>query len=190
MAVIGYARVSTKEQNLDRQLISLKEAGVEKIYTEKVTGTRADRPELIKMINSLKDGDIVIVKELTRISRSTTDLLLLVKSITDKGANIKSLTEAWLDTASVTGKLMLTIMSGISEFEVSLKKERCTEGIKMAKIRGVVFGRPKRKDKSVDWAIVEYKKGLMPVAEIAAIAGVSRSTLWRRIKAERVGGLN
>jgi DNA invertase Pin-like site-specific DNA recombinase len=113
----GYARVSTTEQNLDRQLIALQEAGCEVIYSEKITGTKIDRKELHKLLSGLQAGDTVIVKELTRVSRSTQDMLQLVQQITDKGCYIKSLNEQWLDTSSPTGELMLTFMAGIATFE-------------------------------------------------------------------------
>jgi len=108
--IIGYARVSTIDQNLDRQLDSLDENGAEKIFTEKVTGKKSDRPELLRMMDQLRDGDVVIISELTRLSRSTKDLFAIVEQIQSRGANIRSLKETWLDTTTPHGKLMFTIL--------------------------------------------------------------------------------
>ena len=185
MAIFGYARVSTTEQNLDRQISALTEAGCEKIYSEKLSGRNVDRPQLQKLLSKLKKGDIVIVKELTRVSRSTTDMLNLVNSISDKGASIKSLQENWLDTSTPAGQLMLTIFAGMSQFEADLRKQRCDEGIAMAKEKGVAFGRPKRQDKNVDYAVKLYKEGKMPIMDIAEITGVSHMTIYRRVRKEK-----
>jgi len=111
--IIGYARVSTIDQNLDRQIDAMKENGAEKIFTEKATGKKADRPELMKMMEHLRDGDVVVISELTRLSRSTKDLFVIVEQIQAKGANIKSLKETWLDTTTPHGKLMFTISANL-----------------------------------------------------------------------------
>lgn len=182
MRKIGYARVSTADQNLDRQIIALQEAGCEIIYQEKVTGTKIDRPELQNMIDNLQEGDVVIVKELTRVSRSTKDMLDLVQTITEKGCFIKSINESWLDTSSPSGKLMLTIFAGMSQFENELRSQRCSEGREVAMDKGVQFGRPKKNGKNVNLAIELYKQGDKTVTEICDSTGVSRTTLWRRLK--------
>jgi DNA invertase Pin-like site-specific DNA recombinase len=186
MALIGYCRVSTTEQNLDRQLEALQEYGCAKIYSEKQSGTKIDRPELQKMLKELKKDDIVVVKELTRVSRSTSDLLNLVNSISNKGASIKSLQEGWLDTSTPSGKFMLTVFAGMSEFELELRRQRCEEGIAIAKKNGVKFGRPVRKDKSVEYAVKMAKEGKMSVREIAEVTGVSHMTIYRRLRKEVV----
>ena len=122
--LIGYARCSTADQNLDWQLDALKKNGCERIYQEKVTGTKKERPELNRMLEALRDGDTVIVCELTRLSRSTKDLFELVERINGCGADVKSLKEAWLDTTTPHGKLLFTISAGISQFERDLTHER------------------------------------------------------------------
>jgi DNA invertase Pin-like site-specific DNA recombinase len=129
---IGYARVSTQDQSLDRQIDSLKAVNCQKIYQEKIT----DRPELDKLLENLRPGDIIIKSELTRLSWSTKDLFLLVEAIYNKGADIKSLKELWLDTTTPTGKLMFTIMAGISQFERDLINQRTKEGLESARVRG------------------------------------------------------
>lgn len=118
--IIGYARVSTQDQKLARQIDILKENGAEKIFQEKITGTKRERIELNKMLDTLESGDVVIVAELTRLSRSTKDLFEIVETIERKGASIKSLKETWLDTTTPQGKLLFTIFSGLSQFEKDL----------------------------------------------------------------------
>ena len=110
MAVYGYARVSKKDQNLDRQLRALEEIGCEYIYSEKISGVK-DRPELEKVLNLLSEGDVLIVAELTRVSRSTQDLISIVNRVTEAGATIKSIKDQWLDTTTAQGRLMLTIFA-------------------------------------------------------------------------------
>ncbi len=178
---IGYARVSTTEQNLDRQLLALEEAGCEVIYQEKMSGTKKDRPELSKMLDSLQAGDTVIVKELTRVSRSTADMLDLVQQIADKGAYIKSLNESWLDTSTPAGELMLTIFAGMAQFERKLMLQRCQEGRAVAIAKGVQMGRPKKLDKQMEFALQLYKNGEMSIRRICEVTGVSKATLCRRI---------
>ncbi|MCL2218210.1 MAG: recombinase family protein, partial [Defluviitaleaceae bacterium] len=130
---IGYARVSTIDQNLDRQIDVMKENGAEKIFTEKVTGKKFDRQELMRMIDQLRDGDVVVISELTRLSRSTKDLFVIVEQIQSKGANIRSLKETWLDTTTPHGKLMFTIFAGLSQFEADLTAQRTREGLAAAR---------------------------------------------------------
>ncbi|AKA72040.1 recombinase family protein [Clostridium scatologenes] len=182
MKKVGYARVSTIDQNLDRQIVALTEEGCEVIYQEKVTGTKKDRPELQKMLSELQAGDIVVVKELTRVSRSTQDMLELVQQITDKGCYIKSLNESWLDTSSPAGELMLTIFAGMAQFERRLMLQRCEEGRAVAVAKGVKMGRPKTGGKPMDFAIELYKSQAMSIRKICENTGVAKATLCRRLK--------
>ena len=108
---IGYARVSTQDQNLDRQLDNLRSAGCDRIFNEKMTGTRSDRPELRTMLLTLRQGDVLVIDSFSRLSRSTKDLLDLVDRLTSMGVHLVSLKEN-LDTTTATGKLMLTMLSG------------------------------------------------------------------------------
>ncbi|EGW39798.1 resolvase, N terminal domain protein [Desulfosporosinus sp. OT] len=179
----GYARVSTVDQNLDRQLLSLQEAGCDFIYQEKITGTKMDRPELNRLLAELLAGDTVIVKELTRVSRSTQDMLQLVQDITAKGCYIKSLNESWLDTSSPAGELMLTIFAGMAQFERKLLLQRCNEGRAVAVAKGVQMGRPRKGGKPLDYAIQLYKDKTLSIRDICENTGVSKSTLCRRLKA-------
>ena len=151
---IGYARVSTEEQNLDRQIDALQQAGIDDrlIYKEKITGTKKDRPELQKMLNHLNEGDIVIITDLTRISRSTKDLLDIVEKVKNKGASIRSLKDTWLDTTSNNpyNEFLLTVMSGLSQLERDLISQRTKEGLASAKARGRNGGRPSKQNEKGD----------------------------------------
>jgi len=180
--LIGYARVSTQDQNLDRQIDQLKEFGCEKIYQEKITGTKKDRPELDKLLEELRTGDTLIILDLTRLSRSTKDLFAIVDNIESKGANIKSLKESWLDTTTPQGKLMFTIMSGLSQFERDLISQRTKEGLASARDRGRNGGRPSKGDKDIDRAIKLYDSKEYSVREIEEMTGVSKPTLYRYLK--------
>jgi len=177
--IIAYARVSTIDQNLDRQIDALTEAGAEKIFTEKVTGRKRDRPELMKLMEQLRDGDIVIISELTRLSRSTKDLFTLVEQIQAKGANIKSLKETWLDTTTPHGKLMFTIFAGLSQFEADLTAQRTREGLAAARARGRFGGRPKTNDKTTTTALKMYDSGQFTVDEVCKNSGIGKTTLYR-----------
>jgi len=179
---IGYARVSTEEQNLDRQLDSLKEAQCEKIFQEKITGTKKERPELDKMLEQLRSGDLIIISDLTRLSRSVKDLFSLVDQIEKKGANIKSLKESWMDTSTPQGKLMFTIFAGISQFERDLISQRTLEGLAAARARGRKGGRPKKDEKLIKLALKMYQEKTYSIAEITKATGVSKTTIYRYLE--------
>ena len=131
--IIGYARCSTADQNLDWQVDALKQYGCETIFQEKFTGTSKERPELSILLRTLRKGDTIIICELTRLSRSVKDLFDLVEKIDKAGANIKSLKEPWLDTTTPQGRLLFTIFSGVSQFERELIVERTRAGLKAAR---------------------------------------------------------
>ena len=175
--VIGYGRVSTADQNLDRQIDALKNAGAVKMFTEKVTGKKSDRPELMKMIEQLREGDVVVISELTRLSRSTKDLFAIVDLIQSKGANVKSLKETWLDTTTPHGALMLTIFAGLSQFEADLIAVRTREGLASARSRGRLGGRPKTNDEQINRALKMYDSGFS-VEDVCKSCGISKSTLY------------
>ena len=179
--IIGYARVSTVDQNLDRQTDAMTENGAEKIFTEKVTGKKSDRPELMRMVDQLRDGDVVIISELTRLSRSTKDLFVIVEQIQSKGANIRSLKETWLDTTTPHGKLMFTIFAGLSQFEADLIAERTKEGLAAARARGRLGGRPKIDADNITKAVKLYNTKQYSVREIEELTGIKKSTLYRNL---------
>lgn len=182
---IGYARVSTEEQNLDRQIDALQQAGIDDrlIYKEKITGTKKDRPELQKMLNHLNEGDIVIITDLTRISRSTKDLLDIVEKVKNKGASIRSLKDTWLDTTSNNpyNEFLLTVMSGLSQLERDLISQRTKEGLASAKARGRNGGRPSKQNEKGAMVRALADSG-MRIVDIVKQTGLSRSTVNRILR--------
>lgn len=178
----GYMRVSTLDQSLDRQEQQLKDAGCERIFFEKVTGTKREREELNKLLDHLRSGDTVIISDLTRLSRSTKDLIEIVEMIGTKGANLKSLKESWLDTTTAHGKLMFTMFAGLAQFERDLISERTKEGLQAAKLKGKFAGRPSTAEEKIDYAFYLLDKGGMTMQEIADKSGISRMTLHRKVK--------
>lgn len=184
---IGYARVSTQDQNLDRQLDNLRAAGCERIFNEKMTGTKSDRPELKTMLLTLRSGDILVIDSFSRLSRSTKDLLDLVDRLTGMGVHLVSLKEN-LDTTTATGKLMLTMLSALSQFERDLIAERTIDGLKAARARGRCGGRPRLgSDKDRQQALAMYRANVMTNAEIAEKFNISQRTLSRWIASEKQG---
>jgi DNA invertase Pin-like site-specific DNA recombinase len=139
--IVGYARVSTDGQTLDAQHTTLRAAGAEKVFAEKVSGAKTNRAQLAKAIETLGAGDVLLVTRLDRLARSTRDLLNVLATISDKSAGFKSLADAWADTTTAHGRLMLTVLGGLAEFERELIKARTEEGRKRAQARGVRFGR-------------------------------------------------
>jgi len=139
----GYARVSTTGQTLETQLQALAAIGVTKIYREKVSGVK-QRLELEKLLAKLQPGDVVVVTKLDRLARSTLDLLRVIDQIGKAGAHFKSLGDSWADTTTPHGRLMMTVLAGIAEFERELIISRCADGRARAKADGVKFGRPSR----------------------------------------------
>ena len=179
--IFGYARVSTLEQKLDRQMDQLKNQGCERIYQDKITGTDIDRIELNRLLEQLRPGDLIIVTELARLSRSVKDLFKLVDQIHEKQANLKSLKEPWADTTTPYGNLMFTIFAGINQFERDLISIRTKEGLVAAKARGRVGGRPSKQNKHKEMVLILYKSG-MKINEICEKTNLSRSTIYRILK--------
>lgn len=179
--IIGYARCSTADQSLDWQLDKLKEYGCERIFQEKMTGSKIERPELSRMLDTLREGDIVMVCELTRLSRSTRDLFTLVERINKLKADIKSLKESWLDTTTPQGRFMFTISAGVSQFERELLVQRTRDGLKAARARGRNGGRPGKDKKSVKDALTLYDSRDYSIKEIIERTGVCKTTLYKYI---------
>ena len=150
--VLGYARVSTEQQNLDRQLDMLQKYGVDFIYNEKMTGTKRNRPELEKLLERLTEGDTVVVESLSRLGRSTKDLIWLMETFNAKGVNLVSLKES-IDTTTSTGKLLFTLMSAIAQFERDVIADRTREGLNSARARGRKGGRPRTDSEQLRKAI-------------------------------------
>lgn len=131
--LLGYARVSTDEQDLTNQRADLHAAGCTRIYAEKVTGARRDRPELARLLDHLRPGDVVTVTRLDRLARSTRDLLDIAARIQEAGAGLRSLAEPWADTTTPAGRMVLTIFAGIAEFERCLILDRTRKAVKRPK---------------------------------------------------------
>ncbi len=140
--MIGYARVSTDDQDLSIQRAALTAAGCRRIFAEKVSGAKRDRPELSRLLDQVRDDDVVVVTRLDRLARSTRNLLDIAEALNDAGAGLRSLAEPWADTTSPAGRMVLTVFAGIAEFERALIHQRTSSGRTAAKARGVRFGRP------------------------------------------------
>ena len=182
MAKIGYARVSSKGQDYQGQVAALRAAGCEKIYSEKVSGkTTKDRREFTKLMKALLPGDVILVAKLDRLARSTRDLANILHDINEAGAQFISLHETWCDTTTPVGRLMITVMGGIAEFERELIKDRCEEGIERAKALGTKFGRKvKLTPEQRRVAAARYAKGETQ-AELARVYQVSEATMYRAL---------
>jgi len=177
--IVEYARVSTDGQTLDAQHTALREAGCEKVYSEKISGAITDRPALAKAIAALGNGDTLIVTKLDRLARSTRDLLNTLAAIGEMGAAFKSLGDAWADTTTPAGKLMLTVLGGLAEYERHLILSRTTEGRQRAQARGVRFGRkPKLTAHQQQEALARRMAG-EALVDIARSYAVSHSTISR-----------
>ncbi|MCC5865936.1 MAG: recombinase family protein [Wenzhouxiangella sp.] len=180
---IGYARVSTSAQDLEDQREQLAASGCERIFAEKVSGARSDRPELKRLLEHIRAGDVVTVTRLDRLARSTRGLLDLVDQLNRSGAGFRSLAEPWADTTSPAGKMVMTVMAGIAEFERSLIIERTQRGQQAARERGVKFGaKPKLDDHQIQGAQAKIAAG-ESVAAVARQLNVNRSTLYRALTA-------
>ena len=179
--IFGYCRVSTEEQVLDRQLEALKKYNCDEIFMEKITGTKANRPELNKLKEKVREEDIVVIESLSRLGRSTKNLLELVEYF--KGKKVKLIsTKENIDTESATGQLLLTVLSAISQFERDLTVERTKEGLVAARARGRKGGRPKSDEKALNKAIKLYQSQEYSIKEIVSMTGISQSTIYRNIK--------
>jgi len=181
----GYARVSTLDQNLDSQLDALKAAGCEKIFTEKMSGKRDDRPELARLLDQLRPGDALVVYKLDRLGRSTFKLLELTKQLEENGIEFISLVDD-IDTTTPVGKFFFRTMASIAELERDIIAERTQAGLKAARARGRVGGRPKADKRKIEAAVQLYNAGNMSVPEIVEATGISKATLYRYIK--KIGG--
>jgi DNA invertase Pin-like site-specific DNA recombinase len=177
--VIGYARVSTEGQGLTAQLDALKAARATTVFREKISGVRADRPQLAKLMASLKSGDVVVVTKLDRLGRSTRELLNLIHAIDEAGATFRSLGDPLFDTSTSQGRLLVAMLAAIASFERDLIRERTGEGRKRAMANGVRFGRkPKLSEYQRAEAIKRRANG-ETLAAIAKTYGVAISMISR-----------
>jgi len=179
MATFGYARVSTRDQDLAGQLAELKAAGCGNIFKEKASGAKTDRPELAKAIRRLEAGDVLVVTRLDRLARSTRDLLNILDAVGQAGAGFKSLKDTWADTTTPHGRLMLTVLGGLAEFERGLIRARTDDGRKRAKARGVKFGRPVKLTAHQRQEATQRLSNGEAQADVARSFNVSQATISR-----------
>lgn len=182
--IFGYARVSTEDQNLHLQTDALKHFGVEKIFEEKVTGTKRERPQLEEMMKYLRSGDTVVVWKLDRIGRSFKHLVDIVSYFNENGINFVSLKEH-IDTTTATGKLVFTIFAGLAEFERDMISERTRAGLQSARARGRKGGRPPKAIDKVKMALKLYESQQYTLSEITKATGVSKTTIYRTLQKSR-----
>lgn len=176
---IGYARVSTLDQNLDLQLQALKKAGCQKLFREKVSGITRHRPEFQRMLEQVRQGDTVVVWRLDRLARSTRDLLNTMETLSDAGAKFLSISEPWANTTTHAGKMIMTVFAGIAEFERDLIRERTGAGREAAKKRGVQFGRPRKLNAEQVQLATELINQGKAVRDIARTFKVHETTIYR-----------
>ena len=179
--IYGYARVSTLDQNLDRQKDALRAYGVDRLFCEKVSGAKKSRPELDKMLAILESGDSVVIESLSRLGRSVKNLSELMESFNEKGIRLISLKES-VDTTSATGRLLFTIISSLAAFERETLIERTNEGLASARARGKLGGRPKTNEAALKKAVALYRTRQYSLADIRELTGVSKSTFYRALK--------
>jgi DNA invertase Pin-like site-specific DNA recombinase len=179
--IYGYVRVSTQEQDLIRQLDILEKYNCTKILTEKISGTKSNRPELEKLKELVREGDIIVIESFSRLGRSTKDLIELVEYFEGIGVKIISAKENF-DTNTPQGKLMLTVFQAFSQFERDLIAQRTREGLASARARGRKGGRPRVKSKNIEQALKLYNSMEYSISEIVKMSGVSQTTLYRYIR--------
>src|SRR5271168_870872 len=164
--IYGYARVSTDGQSVEAQVSQLTKAGCKKVFRETASGAKTDRAQLRKALDQLEGGDVLMVTRLDRLARSTRDLLNTLATITDRRAGFRSLGDAWADTTTAHGRLMLTVLAGLAEFERELIRARTGEGRERAKAQGVKMGRkPKLTSHQIREAIKRRDVGEEPLRE-------------------------
>jgi DNA invertase Pin-like site-specific DNA recombinase len=177
--IVGYARVSTDGQTLDAQQSALVAAGVERVFAEKISGAITERPALAKAITALSEGDTLVVTKLDRLARSTRDLLNTLDAIGKAGAAFKSLGDSWADTTTPHGRLMLTVLGGLAEFERHLILARTSEGRARAQQRGVRFGRKPSLTLHQQQEALARRAAGEALVDIARSYAVSHSTISR-----------
>jgi len=181
---IGYARVSSLGQHLDSQLDALQQAGCAKVFTDKLTGSRLDRPAWEQLLEYLRRGDTLVVTELSRMTRSLLDLLEISKLLEQRQVNLVSLREN-IDTSSATGRCFLAMMGAMQQLERELRAERAAAGRASAKARGRTGGRPRTDSAKLENARILYENSEQTAAQVCAITGVGRRTFFAYLTARR-----
>lgn len=179
--IFGYARVSTEDQSLNSQLDAFEKYGVDEVFSEKMTGTRKDRPQLERMLDKLRKGDKVVVFKLDRISRSTKHLIELAELFEAKGVEFVSIQDS-IDTSTAMGRFFFRTMASIAELERDIIKDRTKAGLEAARARGRVGGRKAADRKKVEQALKLYDSNMHSITEITEMTGVSKTTLYKYLK--------
>lgn len=183
---VGYIRVSTEDQNEERQIAQMQEKQIDKIYMEKVSGKNTERPQLKMMLDFVREGDVVYVTDFSRLSRSTKDLLEIMDFLEGKNVRLVSLKEDF-DTDTPTGKLMTTMLGAINEFERANILERQKEGIAIAKQHGKYKGRARKEIENFNDVYGQWKAGNITGAEACRFLNVSRPTFYSRVREREQG---
>lgn len=180
---IGYVRCSTAEQNEERQLVMMREAGVEKIYTDKASGSTTERTEFKKMMSFIREGDTLVTESISRIARNTRDLLSIVAELNDRQIEFVSLKES-IDTATPQGRFVLTVFAALAELERESMLERQREGIEVAKAAGRYAGRKPRDidAKQFESVVKRWRGGQMTAVEAMKLLDLPSSTFYRKVK--------
>ena len=181
---IGYARVSTHDQNLDLQINDLKKHGCEKIFTDKVSSVKSERVGLKACMESLSENDTLVVWRLDRLGRSLRDLISMIVDLKDRGIKFKSIKDGPIDTTTASGELIFNIFASLAQFERELIRERTNAGLKAARARGKLGGRPKldKKDPRIAAAKKLHADKTIPISDILKTLNISRSTLYRFLR--------
>lgn len=183
MTMFGYARVSTDGQTLDAQQHALQAAGADRIFAETASGAKADRKQLARAIKALREGDMLLVTRLDRLARSTRDLLNILDVVAKARAGFRSISDQWADTTTPHGRLMLTVLGGLAEFERELIRARTGEGRRRAVARGVRMGRPSKLTRHQrEEAMEAISLGTATQADLARRFNVSQATISRMIR--------
>jgi DNA invertase Pin-like site-specific DNA recombinase len=183
--IYGYARVSTEGQSVEVQREALTAAGAVRIFMETASGARKDRPQLQKALAALKPGDVLLVTRLDRLARSTLQLLNSIEAVAQRGASFRSLADTWADTTTPHGRLMLTVLGGLAEFERDLISTRTGEGRALAKGRGVKFGRKAKMTPHQQAEAIERWKSGESASAIARSYNVTHPVISRLVRPAR-----
>ena len=177
---LGYVRVSTEEQNTARQEVLMEQLGVDVVYVDKISGKNTDRPELTKLMNFVREGDIVIVESISRFARNTRDLLDLIEQLHSKNVQFISQKEN-IDTHTPTGIFMLTVFGAVAELEREYIRQRQREGIDIAKTEGKYKGRPKKRLDDFESVYMQWKQNTITAVKASNLLNISRSSFYRKV---------
>jgi DNA invertase Pin-like site-specific DNA recombinase len=184
LMIFGYARVSTEDQNLDLQIDALTQHGIDKLFQEKVTGSKRDRPQLEDMIKGLREGDSVVIYKLDRISRSTKHLIELSETFEELGVNFISIQDN-VDTSTSMGRFFFRVMASLAELERDITIERTKSGLEAARARGKKGGRPSKASQSIELALKMYDSKEYSINQILDASKLSKTTLYRYLNGRK-----